>query len=77
MHVKHFPHLNQTRRVHPDRILSAIGSTVSDDPTLPGDTGIAKPLDVQTLHAGQSAPLGNGVEAVHVAREGAHERVSG
>src|SRR3954463_10755898 len=30
-------------------ILSAIGSSVSDDPTLPGNTGIAKPLDVLCL----------------------------
>ncbi|MFT3784773.1 MAG: hypothetical protein QM770_01225 [Tepidisphaeraceae bacterium] len=32
-----------------DTILQAIGSTVSDDPTLPGSTGIAKPISVLCL----------------------------
>jgi endonuclease/exonuclease/phosphatase family metal-dependent hydrolase len=36
-------------------ILSAIGSTVSDDPTLAGNSGIAKPIDVLALQEVQSA----------------------
>jgi endonuclease/exonuclease/phosphatase family metal-dependent hydrolase len=36
-------------------ILSAIGSTVSDDPTLTGNTGIAKPIDVLCLQEARSA----------------------
>src|SRR5215212_2356195 len=30
-------------------ILSAIGSSISDDPTMPGNTGIFKPIDVLCL----------------------------
>src|SRR4051812_32751027 len=40
---------NSGPRTGMNLILSAIGSTVSDDPTLPGNTGIAKPLDVMCL----------------------------
>jgi endonuclease/exonuclease/phosphatase family metal-dependent hydrolase len=36
-------------------ILSAIGSSVSDDPTLAGSTGIAKPIDVLCLQEANSA----------------------
>src|SRR5688572_4408934 len=31
------------------RILTAIGSTVSDDPTIPGTSGITRPIDVLAL----------------------------
>lgn len=36
-------------------ILSAIGSTVSDDPTLPGASGIVRPIDVLCLQESKSA----------------------
>jgi hypothetical protein len=35
-------------------ILSSIGSTVSDDPTLAGNTGIAKPIDILCLQESTS-----------------------
>ncbi len=38
-----------------DTILSAIGSTVSDDPTVPGNTGIIKAIDVLCLQEARSA----------------------
>lgn len=40
---------NSGPRTGMQTILSAIGSSVSDDPTMPGNTGIAKPIDVLCL----------------------------
>jgi len=42
-------------RVGMGSILGAIGATVSDDPTLAGNTGIAKPIDVLCLQEARSA----------------------
>src|SRR4051812_1043734 len=44
-------------RVGMGTILSAIGSSISDDPTLPGNTGIVKPLDVLLLQESRSSAL--------------------
>src|SRR5690348_5189614 len=44
-------------RVGMGTILSSIGSTISDDPTLPGNTGIIKPLDVLLLQESKSSAL--------------------
>jgi hypothetical protein len=40
-------------------ILSAIGSTVSDDPTISGNSGIAKPIDVLCLQEACKARIGH------------------
>lgn len=44
-------------RVGMGTILSSIGSMISDDPTMPGNTGIAKPLDVLLLQESRSSAL--------------------
>src|SRR5688572_10146627 len=41
-------------------ILSAIGSTVSDDPTIGGNSGIAKPIDVLALQEVDTAATTGG-----------------
>lgn len=38
-----------------DVILSAIGSSISDDPTIAGNTGISKPIDVLCLQEVRTA----------------------
>ena len=49
MNSSNFDSANSGPRTGMSTILSAIGSTVSDDPTRPGNSGIARPIDVLCL----------------------------
>lgn len=40
-----------------DLILSAVGSAVSDDPLLPGNSGVARPIDILCLQESRSSAL--------------------